>query len=90
MNERELIIFKLITPTLDLHEKYFILVNMFYTVEGSIIHNVINFCFMKGTSNRLLSIEFFFNRLTIKMLTASIDEFDPIVAIEHWNVAGIR
>ena len=53
MNERELIIFKSIAPTLDLHEKYFILVNMFYTVKGSIIHNVINFCFMKGTSNRL-------------------------------------
>ena len=56
MNERELIIFKSIAPTLDLHEKYFILVNMLYTVKGSIIHNVINFCFMKGTSNRLVCI----------------------------------
>ena len=37
-----------------------------------------------------LSIEFFLNCMTIKMLTASIDEFDPILAIEHWNVAGIR
>ena len=54
MNERELIIFRSIAPTLDLHEKYYILVNMFYTVKGSIIHNVINFCFMKGTSNRLV------------------------------------
>ena len=35
-----------------------------------------------------LSIDFFFNRITIKMLTASIDEFDQILAIEHWNVAG--
>ena len=42
MNERELIILKLI------------LVNMFYTVKGSIIRNMINFCFMKGTSNRLM------------------------------------
>ena len=41
MNERKL-----------LQEKYFILVNMFYTVKGSIIRNVINFCFMKATSNR--------------------------------------
>ena len=30
---------------------------MFYTVKGSIIHNVINFCFMKGTSNRLASTQ---------------------------------
>ena len=37
-----------------------------------------------------LSIENFENRMTIKMLTASIDEFDPIHAIEHCNVAGIR
>ena len=56
MNERELIIFKSIAPTLDLHEKYFILINMLYTVKGSIIHNVINFCFMKGTSNRLVVV----------------------------------
>ena len=28
--------------------------------------------------------------MTIKMLAASIDEFDPILAIEHWNVAGVR
>ena len=28
--------------------------------------------------------------MTIKMFTASIDEFDPIPAIEHWNVAGVR
>ena len=27
------------------------------TVRGSIIHNVINFCFIKGTSNRLVSGE---------------------------------
>ena len=46
MNERELIIFKSIDP----HEKYFIFVNMFYTVKGSIIHNMINFSFMKGTN----------------------------------------
>ena len=26
----------------------------------------------------------------MKMLAASIEEFDPIPAIEHWNVAGIR
>ena len=37
-----------------------------------------------------LSIEIFKNCMTIKMLTASIDEFDPILAIEYWNVAGIR
>ena len=37
-----------------------------------------------------LSIEHFKNCMTIKMLTASFDEFDPIIAIEHWNVAGIR
>ena len=30
------------------------------------------------------------NLMTIKMLAASIGEFDPIPAIEHWNVAGIR
>ena len=30
------------------------------------------------------------NLMTIKMLAASIDEFDPIPAIEHWNVAGVR
>ena len=30
------------------------------------------------------------NCMTIKMLTASIDEFDQILAIEHWNVAGIK
>ena len=30
------------------------------------------------------------NLITIKMLAASIEEFDPIPAIEHWNVAGIR
>ena len=30
------------------------------------------------------------NLMTIKMLAASIEEFDPIPAIEHWNVAGIR
>ena len=30
------------------------------------------------------------NLMTIKMLAASIEEFDPILAIEHWNVAGIR
>ena len=28
--------------------------------------------------------------MSIKMLAASIDEFDPIPAIEHWNVAGVR
>ena len=28
--------------------------------------------------------------MTIKMLAASSEEFDPIPAIEHWNVAGIR
>ena len=28
--------------------------------------------------------------MTIKMLAASIEELDPIPAIEHWNVAGIR
>ena len=28
--------------------------------------------------------------LTIKMLTASNDEFYPILAIEHGNVAGVR
>ena len=28
---------------------------MFYTIKGSIICNVINFCFMKGTSNRLVN-----------------------------------
>ena len=30
------------------------------------------------------------NLMTIKMLTALIEEFDSIPAIEHWNVAGIR
>ena len=30
------------------------------------------------------------NIMTIKMLAASIDEFDPIPAIEHWNVACVR
>ena len=30
------------------------------------------------------------NIMTIKMLAASIDEFDPIPAIEHWNVASVR
>ena len=30
------------------------------------------------------------NLMTIKMLAASIEEFDPIPTIEHWNVAGIR
>ena len=30
------------------------------------------------------------NLMTIKMLAASIGEFDPIPAIKHWNVAGIR
>ena len=29
------------------------------------------------------------NLMTIKMLAASIEEFDPIPD-EHWNVAGIR
>ena len=29
------------------------------------------------------------NLMTIKMLAASIEEFDPIPAFEHWNVAGI-
>ena len=33
MNERELIILKLIAQTEDLHEKYFILVNMFNTLD---------------------------------------------------------
>ena len=28
------------------------------------------------------------NLMTIKMLAASIEELDPIPAIEHWNVAG--
>ena len=30
------------------------------------------------------------NLMTMKMLAASIDEFDPIPAIEHWNIAGVR
>ena len=30
------------------------------------------------------------NLMTIKMLATSIEEFDPIQAIEYWNVAGIR
>ena len=30
------------------------------------------------------------NLMSIKMLAASIEEFDPIPAIKHWNVAGIR
>ena len=30
------------------------------------------------------------NLMTIKMLAASIEEFDPIPAIGHMNVAGIR
>ena len=37
-----------------------------------------------------LSTENLNNLMTIKMLAASIEEFDPIPAIEHWNVAGIR
>ena len=37
-----------------------------------------------------LSTEDLNNIMTIKMFTASIDEFDPIPAIEHWNVAGVR
>ena len=56
MNERELIIFKSIAQTYDLHEKYFIFVICFILYKGSIIHNVINFCFMKGTSNILTHI----------------------------------
>ena len=32
----------------------------------------------------------FNNLMAIKMLAASIEEFDPIPAIEHWNVAGVR
>ena len=27
--------------------------------------------------------------MTIKMMAASIGEFDPIPAIQHWNVAGV-
>ena len=30
------------------------------------------------------------NLMTIKLVAALIEEFDPIPAIEHWNVAGIR
>ena len=30
------------------------------------------------------------NIMIIKMLAASIDEFYPIPAIEHWNVASVR
>ena len=37
-----------------------------------------------------ISTENFNNIMTIKMLAASIDEFDPIPAIEHWNVASVR
>ena len=37
-----------------------------------------------------LSTDILNNFLTIKMFTASIDEFDPISAIDHWNVAGVR
>ena len=29
------------------------------------------------------------NLMTSKMLAASMEEFDPIPAIEHWDVAGI-
>ena len=38
----------------------------------------------KSINNNLI------NLMTIKMLTSSIEEFDPIPAIEHWNAAGIR
>ena len=37
-----------------------------------------------------LSTENLNNIMTIKMCTASIDDFDPIPAIEHWIVAGVR
>ena len=30
------------------------------------------------------------NLITIKMMAVSIDEFDPIPIIQHWNVAGVR
>ena len=39
-----------------IYMKCFILVNMFYTVKGSIIHNGINLCLMKGAINRLVSL----------------------------------
>ena len=37
-----------------------------------------------------ISTENLNNIMTIKMLAASIDEFDLIPAIEHWNVASVR
>ena len=38
-----------------------------------------------------ISTENFNNIMTIKMFNAaSIVEFDPIPAIEHWNVASVR
>ena len=37
-----------------------------------------------------LSTENLNNLMTIKLLAASIAEFDPIPAIEHCNVTGIR
>ena len=37
-----------------------------------------------------ISTENLNNIMTIKMLAASIGEFDPIPAIEHWNVDSVR
>ena len=45
---------------------------------------------IKTNIRSILSTENLDNLITIKMLVASIEEFDPIPAIEHWNVAGIR
>ena len=46
--------------------------------------------FIKTIIRLQISTENLNNIMTIKMLAASIDEFDPIPAIEHWNVASVR
>ena len=46
--------------------------------------------FIKTNIRSKLTTENLNNLMPIKMLAASIDEFDPILAIEHWNVACVR
>ena len=46
--------------------------------------------FIKTNIRSKLTTENFNNLMPIKMLASFIDEFDPILAIEHWNVACVR
>ena len=45
---------------------------------------------IKTNIRSIISTENLYNLMTINLLAASIDEFDPIPAIKHWNVAGVR